>query len=153
MVAHYFYGTVIPGKMDAIFSGKATVDSLKKAAKEYEFNSTETITLWSEIHMVLVGKHGSRPVSHDPLSQAIVGVDFIDDGQVAYTSLEDLPPIIDALNKIDEEEFLQKYVQQNGKAEQFKALAELKALQHFYSRCKTDYTSDDDIIIVGVYCD
>ena len=46
--------------------------------------------------MALVGCPGTEPISHEPLSQAIVGVDFVDDGQVAYTLLEDLDDIVSA---------------------------------------------------------
>ena len=31
--------------------------------------------------MALVECHGTEPISHEPLSQAIVGVDFVGDGQ------------------------------------------------------------------------
>lgn len=104
-IAHYFYGSA-PAEdelMNAVFSGENTVDALKTAANQHEFLYTEKIRLWNELHMALVGCPGTEPISHEPLSQAIVGVDFVDDGQVAYTLLEDLDDIVSALNEVDEE--------------------------------------------------
>ena len=100
-IAHYFYGSA-PAEdelMNAVFSGENTVDALKTAANQHEFLYTEKIRLWNELHMALVGCPGTEPISHEPLSQAIVGVDFVDDGQVAYTLLEDLDDIVSALNE------------------------------------------------------
>ena len=113
-IAHYFYGSA-PAEdelMNAVFSGENTVDALKTAANQHEFLYTEKIRLWNELHMALVGCPGTEPISHEPLSQAIVGVDFVDDGQVAYTLLEDLDDIVSALNEVDEDAFLDKYLQQ-----------------------------------------
>lgn len=73
-IAHYFYGSA-PAEdelMNAVFSGENTVDALKTAANQHEFLYTEKIRLWNELHMVLVGCPGTEPISHEPLSQAIV---------------------------------------------------------------------------------
>ncbi len=80
--------------MNAVFSGENTVDALKTAANQHEFLYTEkksacgmssTWRWWDAL---------GQNRSHEPLSQAIVGVDFVDDGQVAYTLLEDLDDIV-----------------------------------------------------------
>lgn len=133
-IAHYFYGSA-PAEdelMNAVFSGENTVDALKTAANQHEFLYTEKIRLWNELHMALVGCPGTEPISHEPLSQAIVGVDFVDDGQVAYTLLEDLDDIVSALNEVDEDAFLDKYLQQNGVENRDAALAEFRTLRDFY---------------------
>ena len=136
-IAHYFYGSA-PAEdelMNAVFSGENTVDALKTAANQHEFLYTEKIRLWNELHMALVGCPGTEPISHEPLSQAIVGVDFVDDGQVAYTLLEDLDDIVSALNEVDE------------------ALAEFRTLRDFYNKCQDFHGDDDYILVVGIYRD
>ena len=146
-IAHYFYGSA-PAEdelMNAVFSGENTVDALKTAANQHEFLYTEKIRLWNELHMALVGCPGTEPISHEPLSQAIVGVDFVDDGQVAYTLLEDLDDIVSALNEVDEDAFLDKYLQQNGVENRDAALAEFRTLRDFYNKCQ-DFHGDDDYI-------
>ena len=150
-IAHYFYGSA-PAEdelMNAVFSGENTVDALKTAANQHEFLYTEKIRLWNELHMALVGCPGTEPISHEPLSQAIVGVDFVDDGQLAYTLLEDLDDIVSALNEVDEDAFLDKYLQQNGVENRDAALAEFRTLRDFYNKCQ-DFHGDDDYILVVV---
>lgn len=100
-----------------------------------------------------MGCPGTEAISHEPLSQAIVGVDFIDDGHVAYTLLEDLDDIVSALNEVDEGSFLDKYLQLNGVENQEKALTEFIALKNFYNRCRDHHGDDDYILVVGIYCD
>lgn len=150
-IAHYFYGSA-PAEdelMNAVFSGENTVDALKTAANQHEFLYTEKIRLWNELHMALVGCPGTEPISHEPLSQAIVGVDFVDDGQVAYTLLEDLDDIVSALNEVDEDAFLDKYLQQNGVENRDAALAEFRTLRDFYNKCQDFHGDDDYILVVG----
>lgn len=152
-IAHYFYGSA-PAEdelMNAVFSGENTVDALKTAANQHEFLYTEKIRLWNELHMALVGCPGTEPISHEPLSQAIVGVDFVDDGQVAYTLLEDLDDIVSALNEVDEDAFLDKYLQQNGVENRDAALAEFRTLRDFYNKCQDFHGDDDYILVVGIY--
>ena len=153
MTAHYFFGSAPADDalMKAVFSGENTVDALKTAAKQHEFLFTAKIRLWNELHMALVGRPGTEPISHEPLSQAIVGVDFVDDGQVAYTLLEDLDDIVSALHEVEEGAFLDKYLQQNGPENRDAALAELRALRDFYSRCREFHGTDDEILVVGIY--
>ena len=154
-IAHYFYGSA-PAEdelMNAVFSGENTVDALKTAANQHEFLYTEKIRLWNELHMALVGCPGTEPISHEPLSQAIVGVDFVDDGQVAYTLLEDLDDIVSALNEVDEDAFLDKYLQQNGVENRDAALAEFRTLRDFYNKCQDFHGDDDYILVVGIYRD
>ena len=155
MTAHYFFGSAPADDalMNAVFSGENTVDALKTAAEQHEFLFTAEIRLWNELHMALVGRPGTEPISHEPLSQAIVGVDFVDDGQVAYTLLEDLDDIASALHEVEEGAFLDKYLQQNGPENRDAALAELRALRDFYSRCREFHGTDDEILVVGIYCD
>ena len=154
-IAHYFYGSA-PAEdalMNAVFSGENTVDALKIAAKQHESLYIARIHLWNEIHMALVGRPGTEPISHEPLSQAIVGVDFVDDGQVAYTLLEDLEDIASALNEVDEGAFLDKYLQQDGVENRDVALAEFRALRDFYNKCQDFHGDDDYILVVGIYGD
>ena len=96
MVAHYFYGSAHAEDelMSTVFSGENTIDAIKIAAEQHSFLYTEAIRLWNELHMALMGCPGIEPISHEPLSQAIMGVDFIDNGHVAYTLLEDLSDIL-----------------------------------------------------------
>ena len=155
MIARYFYGSA-PAEdelMNAVFSVENTVDALKTAANQHEFLYTEKIRLWNELHMALVGCPGTEPISHEPLSQAIVGVDFVDDGQVAYTLLEDLDDIVSALNEVDEDAFLDKYLQQNGVENRDAALAEFRTLRDFYNKCQDFHGDDDYILVVGIYRD
>ena len=154
-IAHYFYGsaTAEDELMNAVFSGENTVDALKTAANQHEFLYTEKIRLWNELHMELVGCPGTEPISHEPLSKAIVGVDFVDDGQVAYTLLEDLDDIVSALNEVDEDAFLDKYLQQNGVENRDASLAEFRTLRDFYNKCQDFHGDDDYILVVGIYRD
>lgn len=155
MIAHYFYGSAHAEDelMNAVFSGENTIDAIKTAAEQHSFLYTETIRLWNELHMALMGCPGTEPISHEPLSQAIVGVDFIDNGHVAYTLLEDLSDIVSALNEVDESSFMDKYLQQNGAENQDEALTEFKALKYFYNKCREHQENDDYILVVGIYCD
>lgn len=153
MIAHYFYGSA-PAEdelMNAVFSGENTVDALKTAAEQHKFLYTEKISLWNELHLALMGCPGTEAISHEPLSQAIVGVDFFDDGHVAYTLLEDLDDIVSALNEVDEDAFLDKYFQLNGVENKEKALTEFKALKNFYNRCRDHHGDDNYILVVGIY--
>ncbi len=149
-IAHYFYGSASAEDelMNAVFSGENTVDALKTAAEQHEFLCTAKIRLWNEIHMALMGCSGTEPISHEPLSQAIVGVDFVDDGQVAYTLLED---IVSALNEVNEGAFLNKYLQQNESENRDAALAEFRTLRDFYNKCQDFHGDDDYILVVGIY--
>ena len=155
MTAHYFFGSAPADDvlMNAVFSGENTVDALKAAAEQHEFLFTIKIRLWNELHMALVGRPGTEHISHEPLSQAIVGVDFVDDGQVAYTLLEDLEDIVSALNEVNEGAFLDRYLQHNGAENQGEALAEFRALRNFYNKCQDFHGDDEYILVVGIYCD
>lgn len=82
-----------------------------------------------------------------------VGVDFVDDGQVAYTLLEDLDDIVSALNEVDEDVFLDQYLQQNGAENRDAALAEFRTLRDFYNKCQDFHGEDDYILVVGIYRD
>lgn len=103
--------------------------------------------------MALNGCLGTEPISYEPLSQAIVGVDFMDDGQVAYTLLEDVEDIVSALNDIDESEFLVRYIQKNGMEKHEEALTEFRTLRNFYNRCQDHHGDDSYILVVRIYCD
>lgn len=69
----------------------------------------------------------------------------MDDGQVAYTLLEDLDDIASALNEVEEGAFLDKYLRQNGPENRDAALDELRALQDFCSRGLEFHGTDDEI--------
>ena len=154
---HFFFSHIscpnFSKNLSRHISGENTVDALKTAANQHEFLYTEKIRLWNELHMALVGCPGTEPISHEPLSQAIVGVDFVDDGQVAYTLLEDLDDIVSALNEVDEDAFLDKYLQQNGVENRDAALAEFRTLRDFYNKCQDFHGDDDYILVVGIYRD
>lgn len=158
MTAHYFFGSAPADDalMNAVFSGENTVDALKTAAKQHTFLCTAEIRLWNELHLALVGCPGTKPLSHEPLSQAIVGVDFVDDGQVAYTLPEDLDEIVSALNEVEEGAFLDRYLQQNGAESRDAAWAEFQTLRDLYNKCRDfhrDNGDDSNIFVVGIYGD
>lgn len=53
---------------------------------------------------------------------------------------------------MDEDAFLDKYLQQNGAENQEEALAEYRTLRDFYNKCQDFYRDDDYVLVVGIYC-
>ena len=61
--------------------------------------------------------------------------------------------IVSALNEVDEDAFLDKYLQQNGVENRDAALAEFRTLRDFYNKCQDFHGDDDYILVVGIYRD
>ena len=80
-------------------------------------------------------------------AQAIVGVDFVDDGQVAYTLLEDLDDIVSALNEVDEDAFSWTSISTEQVENRDATLANLGTLRDFYNKCQ-DFHGDDDYVTI-----
>lgn len=58
--------------------------------------------LWDGLHFLLTGMPASDPIDEDPLSEAVVGVHVVDDEDyVGCTELDELGPIISALEGFD----------------------------------------------------
>jgi hypothetical protein len=78
---------------------------LLDALEELEEGGAETVHLdkaWDGLHFLLTGASAASPIEDDPLSESVVGVHaFESDDYVGCSELDELAPIIAALERVD----------------------------------------------------
>lgn len=88
-------------------------DDLLEAIEEYGEEET-TISydidkLWDGMHFLLTGVPATEEIKDEPLSEAVIGTDLLDDENlITYTEPNHIVDIVEALNKVDIDALLAK---------------------------------------------
>ena len=88
------------------------IDEIERLSENEECDICDVDKMWDGLHFLLTGKSASEPLENNKLSEAVIGTSVLGEDKddfLAYIKAEELPSIIEAMEKIDIDELANKY--------------------------------------------
>lgn len=88
------------------------IDKIEELSENELCDICDVDKMWDGLHFLLTGKSASEPVENDKLSESVIGTSIFsedDNDFLAYIKFEELPAIIEAMEKTDIDELLDRY--------------------------------------------